>query len=114
VTLEDLLEVIVGEIGDEHGERVARVRQEADGTLDVDGSVPVRELNAEWGLELPESSDYVTVAGLILGRLGAVPRGGERLEVAGRAVTVKAMQGYRVDRVSIGPARPPVAMAPPS
>lgn len=111
VTLEDLLEVIVGEIEDEHGEPVARVRREVDGSLDVDGSLPVRELNAEWGLELPESSDYVTVAGLILGRLGAVPRGGERLEVAGRVVTVKAMEGHRVARVSVGPPGPPAATA---
>jgi len=114
VTLEDLLEVIVGEIEDEHGEPAARVRQEADGTLDVDGSLPVRELNAEWGLDLPESSDYVTVAGLVLGRLGAVPRGGERLEVAGRPMTVKAMEGHRVARVAIGPPQSPAATTPTS
>jgi putative hemolysin len=106
VTLEDLLEVIVGEIEDEHGEPAPRVQRESDGTLDVDGALPVRELNVEWGLDLPESSAYVTVAGLILDRLGAVPRGGERLEVAGRTLTVRAMEGYRVDRVSIGPAKP--------
>ena len=111
VTLEDLIEVIVGEIEDEHGEPATRVSQESDGTLDVDGSVPVRELNAEWGLDLPESSDYVTVAGLVLRALGVVPRGGERLQVSGRAMTVKAMEGHRVARVMISPAAPPAASA---
>jgi putative hemolysin len=104
VTMEDLLEVIVGEIGDEHGESSPRVRQGVDGVLDVDGSLPVRELNAEWGLQLPESSQYVTIAGLILYILGAVPRGGERLEVAGHTVDVATMEGHRIARVSIGPA----------
>lgn len=112
VTMEDLLEVIVGEIEDEHGEPIARVREEADGNLEVDGAVSVRELNAEWGMALPESADYVTVAGLILNCMGSVPRGGERLEVAGHAVTVKAMEGYRVARVSVGPPQPPAAPAP--
>lgn len=112
LTMEDLLEVIVGEIEDEHGEPVARSRQDADGTLDVAGSLPVRDLNAEWGLDLPSSVDYVTVAGLILERLGSVPRAGERLEIAGREVTVKVMEGHRVVRVSIGPRQVTAASTP--
>jgi putative hemolysin len=111
VTMEDLLEVIVGEIEDEHRDAEPRVRQHADGTLDVDGALPVRELNADWGLELPEAEDYVTVAGLVLSRLGAVPRGGERLEVVGRTVRVTAMEGHRIARISIG--RPGTAGAEP-
>jgi putative hemolysin len=73
----------------------------------VDGALPVRELNSDWGLALPESADYVTVAGLVLSGLGAVPRGGERLVVAGRAIHVTEMQGHRVARVSVS--RSPVA-----
>jgi CBS domain containing-hemolysin-like protein len=63
--------------------------------------VPVRELNEELSLRLPESPDYITVAGLVLERLGAVPRGGETVRAGGYDLSVLAMDGHRVARVRI-------------
>lgn len=105
VTLEDMIEVIVGEIPDEHGAEPLVVRA-ADGALEADGSVPVHEINDEWGLSLPESRSYVTLAGLVLDRLRALPAGGERVEVPGARLTVLALRGPRVSRVRILPDPP--------
>jgi CBS domain containing-hemolysin-like protein len=79
-TLEDVFEIIVGDIGDEHETPLERVRALGKGILDVDAFFAVRELNAGQDLVLPESEGYVTLAGLILDRLGTIPRGGEQVE----------------------------------
>jgi putative hemolysin len=102
VTLEDLIEVIVGEIHDEHGDAEApRMTTTGEGSYEAEGGVPVRELNEELSLRLPESPDYITVAGLVLERLGAVPRGGETVRAGGYDLSVLAMDGHRVARVRI-------------
>ena len=101
VTVEDLVEVIVGEIDDEHGEPRVRVRRDADGALDVDGTISVRELNAEEDLDLPEAPGYVTVAGLVLERLGAAPVGGECVQAGHHQLTVTDVEGNRIARVTI-------------
>jgi CBS domain containing-hemolysin-like protein len=56
-----------------------------DDLLEVDGDVAVRELNSRYRLSLPESGDYVTIAGLLLARLGSVPTGGRKHHDDGRA-----------------------------
>jgi len=101
VTLEDLFESIVGDIRDEHDEPEPEVRPVRDGVLEADGGVAVRELNSRHGLRLPESSAYVTVAGLVLERLGALPAGGESIEMESYQVTVTQMAGRRIARVRI-------------
>lgn len=102
VTLEDLLEVIVGDIRDEHEPEEDAVRGLSEGVLEVDGAVSVRDLNADHGLGLPESPEYVTVAGLLLARLGAIPREDEIVELpAGLRVRVLRLEGRRVARVRI-------------
>jgi CBS domain containing-hemolysin-like protein len=80
VTLEDVLEELFGEIEDEHDEEVTRWRPLPDGGVWVDGRLSVEELNAAMGWKLP-SGPYSTVAGLILARLGRIPRRGELVEV---------------------------------
>jgi putative hemolysin len=100
-TLEDLIEVIVGEIHDEHDAPVEVVRRIDERTLEVDGSVPVRQLNDDHQQRLPESDDYVTVAGLVLHLLGSIPRGGEVVQAGPHALEVAAMESYRVARVRI-------------
>ena len=106
ITLEDLLEVIVGEIFDEFdaAEAVASVQAKAEGLLSVSGDVPVQELNAElqerYGCKLPEG-DYVTVAGLVLAVLGQVPTVGEQISVDGFTLQVTAMDGLRIDHLDI-------------
>lgn len=101
VTIEDLLEVIVGEIHDEQDVPRELVRVAGDGTIESAGSVPVHELNDEHGLTLPESADCVTVAGLVLHRLGSIPRAGDSAVVAPYRLTVVEMEGHRLGRVRI-------------
>ena len=75
--------------------------------LEADGGVPVRELNGRFGLGLPESPRYITVAGLLLERLGNVPQGGESVEVDAYRLAVAAMAGRRIARVRIESIRAP-------
>lgn len=101
VTLEDLLELIVGEIHDEHDVPETPVRRLAPGVLEAEGLLPLRTFNADHGLELPESPAYVTLAGLVLERLGHLPREGEQVEVGPYRLTVTAVEGRRVAYVRI-------------
>jgi putative hemolysin len=101
VTIEDLVEVIVGEIPDEHKPEEESTRLLTEGVIEADGSVPVHELNEDLELELPESANYVTVGGLVLERLGAVPRGGETVDVPPYRITVATVEGRRITRVRI-------------
>jgi CBS domain containing-hemolysin-like protein len=107
VTLEDLFEAIVGEIQDERDESAQQVAVVGDDLLEVDGGVAVRELNSRYGLSLPESADYVTVAGLVLERLGNVPAGGEKVEMEPYRISVTTMAGRRIARVRIETVRTP-------
>ncbi len=77
VTLEDILEEIVGEIDDEHDISVAGVRKLQSGSYMVEGSVPLRDLNREFNWDLPEGEDYSTLAGLILYQSRSIPETGQ-------------------------------------
>jgi putative hemolysin len=101
VTLEDIFEAIVGDIRDEHDEAEPDVTVVHEDLLEVDAGLPVRELNSRYGLSLPESSRYVTIAGLLLERLGGVPMGGETVEVEPYRVSIKSLAGRRIARVRI-------------
>jgi CBS domain containing-hemolysin-like protein len=101
VTMEDLVEVIVGEIRDEHKAPKELVLRVADGVVEADGSIPVHELNGDHGLKLPESSSYVTVAGLVLDRLGAIPQEGDVVDVPPYTITVIGLEGRRISRLRI-------------
>jgi putative hemolysin len=103
VTIEDLVEVIVGEIRDEHAGAHELVTRLPGGVIEAEGSTPLHELNEDEGLDLPESSDYVTLAGLILERLGSLPRPGEAVEIAPYVLTVLRVDDRRVSRVRIAP-----------
>jgi putative hemolysin len=87
VTLEDLLEELVGEIFSEHSRQTPElIKRELGGAALVSGTVPVREVNRELGLELPESSDYSTIAGLSLALAGRMPNVGDKIVVPRQAV----------------------------
>ncbi|MDB5440249.1 MAG: hypothetical protein JWM33_2676 [Caulobacteraceae bacterium] len=76
VTLEDILEEIVGEIDDEHDQAVEGVRRQSDGSINVDGHVSIRDLNRAMDWDLPDG-DAVTVAGLVIHEAQAIPEPGQ-------------------------------------
>ncbi|HEX5044280.1 MAG TPA: hemolysin family protein [Candidatus Polarisedimenticolaceae bacterium] len=100
VTLEDLLEEIVGDIRDEHETEEALVQQDSDGSWLVHGLAHVDELMRIFGFEL-EERDFDTVGGLVVSTLGRVPEPGERLRVGPLAIEVVHADPRRVYRVRI-------------
>jgi CBS domain containing-hemolysin-like protein len=102
VTIEDLLEQLVGDISDEgEPEPDAQVVQLPDGALVIEGSVPLWELRERLALPVQESSDYQTLAGLLLTRLGRIPKGGEAVTEQGYEFTVVDMDGPRIARIKV-------------
>jgi CBS domain containing-hemolysin-like protein len=100
VTIEDVLEEIVGEIVDEHDRETPAVVSLGPERWRVNGRVNVEDLGAELGVELPEG-EWDSVGGLVVGLLGRIPRVGEGLEVAGLRVTVTARRGRRVVEIVV-------------
>ena len=102
VTVEDLVEELVGEIHDETDRDVRRVVRRDDGTLEVPGDFPVHDL-VDLGVEVP-SGEYVTVAGLLMDALGRVPVEGDAVQQDGWELRVRSMHGRAVGSVLL--ARP--------
>jgi CBS domain containing-hemolysin-like protein len=100
VTIEDLVEEIVGEIEDELDEAAPEFTEGEGGRVEVKGKTPIFGLNERFGLEVPDE-DYTTVAGFVLGRLGRVPRVGDEITMPGGVLRVLSMKGRRVDRLSL-------------
>ncbi|NDQ57517.1 MAG: HlyC/CorC family transporter [Acidipila sp.] len=100
VTLEDVLEQIVGEIYDEF-DVVERPLTLADGAMIFDASLKVRDLETQFDIQLPDHSEYETLGGFVLHHLGFLPRGGETFDAAGFRFTVVEMDRRRVARVKI-------------
>jgi putative hemolysin len=101
VSLEDLLEELVGEIYDEFDPDSAAVQWQRDGSLVLPGSFPVHDL-PDLGISLPEGP-YATIAGLILDRLGHLPDKGEAVEVAGWRLEVLDVDRRAITRVRLVP-----------
>jgi CBS domain containing-hemolysin-like protein len=99
VTIEDLLEEIVGEISDEYDTEELMVEKSDHGYL-VDARLSVQDLSELVGLRLPDE-DWDTVGGLILGLAGRVPEEGETFEIEGLRLTAERVQGRRVSRVRV-------------
>jgi CBS domain containing-hemolysin-like protein len=114
VTLEDVIEEIVGDIADEHDRLGSRARQRRDGSWSLSGLLRPDEVEDLSGIELPDHEDYDTIAGLVLRTLGRLPETGDVAEVPvpdrtdpeGRreqlaVLTVLHMDGRRIDRVAL-------------
>ena len=113
VTIEDVVEEIVGEIRAE-GESTPRfITPLPDGSLLIDGMAPVDEVEQALGTPLPTPRDYSTVAGFLLATLGSVPVRGTSVVAAGRRWTVVEMEGPRIRRVRVQPIEPGSAPARP-
>jgi CBS domain containing-hemolysin-like protein len=102
VTLEDLLEEIVGEIVDEYDVEVPRVERLPDGGLRVAGGTPIDEVNELLEIELPDT-DWDTVGGLMFNLLGHVPVEGEAVDFQGLEFRAERVQGRRILTVRITP-----------
>ena len=100
VTMEDLVEDIVGELADEGEADAQEVQTIDERTSIVEGQMRVEDVNEELHLNLPKG-DYETVAGMILTHLGRIPNPGESLTQQGVRLTVLDMQGPRIARIEI-------------
>jgi putative hemolysin len=100
VTLEDLVEELVGDIRDEYDEPTTAVASEVDGLLNLE------DFADRTGVELPEGP-YETVAGFVIARLGTLPSVGASVETEGCRLTVSAMDGRRIARIRVTPLTPP-------
>jgi Mg2+/Co2+ transporter CorB len=103
VTLEDILEEIVGDIADEHDTEVQGVRQEADGSVVVDGWVPIRDLNRALDWSLPDD-EATTVAGLVIHESQTIPEEKQAFTFHGKRFIVMKRDRNRITRLRIRPA----------
>ncbi len=103
VTLEDVVEEIVGDVSDEHDRVQAAERRLPDGSWTVPGMWRPDEVLNRIGVEVPEGPTYETLGGFVMARLGRVPRAGDVVEVPGWRVRVADMDGLRVDRLRFEP-----------
>jgi CBS domain containing-hemolysin-like protein len=100
VTLEDLVEEIVGEIEDEFDVPDETVEPVGDGTFRVDGTLAIDDLNERFGVALPDA-DYHTVGGFVFGALGRSAEPGDEVQHDGMVFRVDSVEGQRIDRLTI-------------
>jgi putative hemolysin len=100
VTMEDLLEEIVGEIRDEY-DIESPVIQLSDGTYLVDASISIRDLREDYTIEIPESSEYETLSGFLLITLQKIPKVGDVVEIDGKKITISEMVAQRIAKVKL-------------
>jgi putative hemolysin len=102
VTLEDLLEEIVGEVSDPFDMFIPEIQTQPDGTILIDGLTLIEVVNEQLGLNLKDP-DYDTIAGFVLGKLGRIPRLQDTVVGGGVRLRVDAMDGLRIARLSLVP-----------
>ncbi len=100
VTLEDLLEEIVGEIEDEYDLPDESVERVDERRIRIDGTFPIDDFNEQFGTEI-ELGDYHTMAGYVFGRLGRAPEVGDEIEPDGTVLRVLQMEGSRIQRLEV-------------
>jgi putative hemolysin len=107
VTIEDLLEELVGDIYDEYDLARPAVEPAGPGAFLVDGKLSIEEASELLGQPLPAGEDYDTLAGLLYSRLGAVPRAGQRVELDNVILVAERLEGTRIARVKVIKQAPP-------
>ena len=100
VTMEDLLEEIVGEIRDEYDVE-SPVIQLGDGTYRIDASISIRDLKEDDEIEIPESTEYETLSGFLLTALQRIPKTGDVVKTDGKNITILEMVGQRISKVKL-------------
>ncbi|MET0435043.1 MAG: hemolysin family protein [Cellulomonas sp.] len=105
VTLEDVVEELVGDVADEHDRRRTAASRRADGAWVVSGLLRPDELTETTGLVVPEDGPYETLGGLVMAALGRVPEAGDEVRAGDVLLRVETMARRRVERVVVQPAR---------
>ncbi|GAB4408998.1 MAG: hemolysin family protein [Thermodesulfovibrionales bacterium] len=100
VTMEDLIEEIVGEIRDEY-DIESPVIQMSDGTFLIDASISIRDLEEDYKIDIPESTEYETLGGFLLAALQRIPKIGDVVEMEGKRITISEMVGKRIAKVTL-------------
>jgi CBS domain containing-hemolysin-like protein len=100
ITIEDVLEEIVGEIQDEFDEDEAAIEEIGDGVYSIDGRIPITEVNETFDLDLPHE-DFETIGGYVLGTLGRPPEPGDAINVEAATLLVKSVDGPRVSTLTL-------------
>ena len=103
VTLEDIIEEIVGEIADEHDLDIQGVKQDSDGSVVVDGTVPIRDLNRALDWRLPDD-EATTIAGLVIHETQSIPEERQAFTFHGKRFTVIKRDKNRITKIRIRPA----------
>ena len=103
VTLEDLVEELVGELGDEHDKAKIDIRSSKDKSVTFPGMFRPDELEEKLAIVVPEDGDYETVAGFMMAKLGKVAELGDEVVINGGILRVDRMDGRRVDRIKFIP-----------
>ena len=100
VTMEDLLEEIVGEILDEYDEPPAHPEPQGADLVIVPGNTSIAEVNERYGLNVSDE-DYTTIGGFVFGSLGRLPVAGDRVTAGGAVFTVREMDGRKIDSLAV-------------
>ena len=100
VSLEDLIEEIVGEIRDEYDVE-SPVIQLSDGTMLIDASISLRDLKEDYHISLPESPEYETLGGFLMTALQKIPQAGDMVEIEGKRIRIVEMVGQRISKVKL-------------
>jgi len=111
ITVEDILEQLVGEIEDEFDVATEVVELGQEKTMVLDGTVSLRDLESQYDLLLPHDAGFETLAGFLLSRLQKIPVAGDSCYYGGRKFTVAEMEGHRIARVKLEDVQPAAAQA---
>ncbi len=109
VTLEDILEELIGDIQDEFDQEAPRVQKQPDGRLALDAAMTIAELEDATGSHEDVTEDVETIGGLVQARLGRLARVGDSIVFGGRSLQVTRVKGRRILRVAVSPAATPAA-----
>ncbi|MBI4674798.1 MAG: HlyC/CorC family transporter [Chloroflexi bacterium] len=101
VTIEELIEQVVGRVSDELATNAPSVRRVDDAQIEADAMLRVDEANEQLNIALPESDDYETLAGLLLTRMGRVPKEGDATRFGNLKLTVTKMRGPKIEKILI-------------
>ena len=101
VTLEDVVEEVMGEIRDPYDQEESNVLKQSDGSFIVEGSITIYDLEEETDIEFPEDRDYDTLGGFILDILTDIPQTGEQVEFNNMIFTVQTVENNRIGKIKI-------------